>query len=169
MIIEEIKNKEHIKISNFKFSCDTKDNTIPTNLPNTYNHFLIITAKPRQGKSTLIYNLLTKKRKASPYYGKFDKVYIFSPSLKTIDNDPFSNIPEEQKFDNMTFENLSEVYRDIENSGERILIIADDVMMDISKNKEVGKLLLRMMCNRRHICGKNEDDESCGLSLWMSI
>ena len=168
MKFEEIKSKDKINITNFKFSCDKKDKDIPENLPNTYNHFLMITAKPRQGKSTLIYNLLTKKRKASPYYGKFDKIYIFSPSMKTIDNDPFKDVDGNQKFVNMTFENLDKVYNEIEDSGERILIIADDVVMDVAKDKHVQKLLAKMMMNRRHICGKGDKDDSCGLSLWMT-
>ena len=56
MEIEEIPNKNPINVRAFKFSCDCKDKSIPAPLPNTYNHFLCITAKPKQGKTTLIYN-----------------------------------------------------------------------------------------------------------------
>ena len=168
MEIEEIPSKHPIKIRSFKFSCDCKDKDIPTPLPNTYNHCLMITAKPKQGKTTLIYNLLTKRRGASPYYQKFDKIYIFSPSMKTIDDDPFENLSDEQKFATMNHENLLKVYDSIQDCGERILIIADDVVMDIAKDKNVSKLLAKMMMNRRHICGKSEDGEGAGLSMWIT-
>ena len=168
MEIEEIESKNPIKIRSFKFSCDCVDKNIPQPLPNTYNHCLMITAKPKQGKTTLTYNLLTKRKGASPYYQKFDKIYIFSPSMKTIDNDPFENLVDEQKFATMSHENLARVYSEIEGSGERILIIADDVVMDIAKDKHVSKLLTKMMMNRRHICGRSDDGEGAGLSMWIT-
>ena len=168
MEIEEIPSKHPINVRAFKFSCDCRDKSIPAPLPNTYNHFLCITAKPKQGKTTLIYNLLTKQKGKSPYYQKFDKIYIFSPSMKTIDNDPFEKLSDEQKFPTMDFESLNSVYQEIEGSGERVLIIADDVVMDISKDKDVEKLLTKMMMNRRHICGKSNDDEGAGLSMWIT-
>ena len=168
MEIEEIPSKHPINVKSFKFSCDCKDKTIPAPLPNTYNHCLVITAKPKQGKTTLIYNLLTKQRGKSPYYHKFDRIYIFSPSMKTIDKDPFEKLSDDQKFPTLDFETLSKVSEDITDCGERVLIIADDVVMDISKDKNVERLLTKMMMNRRHICGKSEDNEGAGLSMWIT-
>ena len=168
MEIEEIPSKNPISVRKFRFSCDSKDKSIPAPLPNTYNHCLVITAKPKQGKTTLIYNLLTKQRGKSPYYQKFDKIYIFSPSMKTIDNDPFEKLSDEQKFATMDFETLQRVHDEIADCGERVLIIADDVVMDIAKNKDVEKLLTKMMMNRRHICGRGEDEEGAGLSMWIT-
>jgi hypothetical protein len=169
MEIEEIASKHPIKIRSFKFSCDCKDKDIPDPLPNTYNHCLMITAKPKQGKTTLIYNLLTKQKGASPYYQKFDKIFIFSPSMKTIDNDPFENLDDNQKFATMSYENLELVHNEIQDCGQRILIIADDVVMDIAKDKDVSKLLTKMMMNRRHICGRSEEEgEGAGLSMWIT-
>ena len=127
----------------------------------------VITAKPRQGKSTYLMNLIAKQNKASPYNKKFDKVYIFSPSMKTIDDDPFESIPEEQKYSEMNIDNLMNVYKDIEDSGERVLIIADDIVNDL-KDKDTEKLLTKMMMNRRHICGKNDDGDSAGVSMWIT-
>ena len=155
-------------ITKFHFTCDDKDKDLSqANLPATYNHMWVITAKPRQGKSTYIYNLLTKQNKASPYFKKFDKIYVFSPSMKTIDNDPFETIPEEQKFATMNVENLEKVYNEIEDSGDRVLIIADDVVNDIKKDITAQTLLCKMMMNRRHICGASAGD-SCGLSMWIT-
>ena len=117
-----------LEVKKTAFGVDKKDASIPKPLPRTYNHFLLITAKPRQGKTTLMYSLLTFRK--SPYYRKFDKVYVFSPSLATSKDNRLKSVAEEQKFMEMTEENLQSVYDEIEGSGERILIIADDVVND---------------------------------------
>ena len=168
MEFSEIEPEKQYNITKFNFSCDDRDEDLyKANLPSTFNHFWVITAKPRQGKSTYIYNLLTKQNKASPYFHKFDKIYIFSPSMKTIDNDPFETLPEDQKFYEMNLSNLEQVHDEIMDSGERVLIIADDVVNDIKKNKPVENLLCKMMMNRRHICGQSEEGGS-GLSMWLT-
>jgi len=167
-MFKTIPPKKEFNITKFKFSCDDRDKDLEhANLPSTYNHMWVITAKPRQGKSTYLMNLIAKQNKASPYNKKFDKVYIFSPSMKTIDDDPFASIPEEQKFAEMNIDNLMTVYKEIEDSGDRILIIADDVVNDL-KDKDTERLLTKMMMNRRHICGKNEDGDSAGVSMWIT-
>ena len=68
----------------------------------------------------------------------------------------------------MNEENLQKVYDEIEGSGDRILILADDVVNDIKGDKEVERLLTKMMMNRRHICGKSEDGDSAGISMWIT-
>ena len=115
MDISEIENPNKIVIRKFNFTCDGTDDSIPAPLPRTYNHFMVITAKPKQGKTTLIYNLLTKKNKL--YNKKFDKIFIFSPSLKTIDDDPFSELEDDQKFSELNLVNLQQVYDEVEDSG----------------------------------------------------
>ena len=167
-MFKTIPPKKAFNITRFKFSCDDRDTELSqANLPSTYNHMWVITAKPRQGKSTYLMNLIAKQNKASPYNKKFDRVYIFSPSMKTIDDDPFETIPDEQKYAEMNYENLNQVYQDIEGSGERVLIIADDVVNDL-KDKDTEKMLTKMMMNRRHICGKNDDGDSAGVSMWIT-
>lgn len=161
--------KKAYNITKFKFSCDDRDPELSAaNLPSTYNHMWVITAKPRQGKSTYIMNLIAKQNKASPYNKKFDRIFIFSPSMKTIDDDPFEAIPDDQKYSEMNAENLQAVLNEVEGSGERVLIIADDVVNDIKGDKEVERLLTKMMMNRRHICGKSEDGDSAGISMWIT-
>ena len=161
--------KKQYNMTKFKFSCDDRDAELAqANLPSTYNHMWVITAKPRQGKSTYIMNLISKQNRASPYNKKFDRIFIFSPSMKTIDDDPFETIPDDQKFGEMNAENLNAVLQEAEGSGERILIIADDVVNDIKGDKEVERLLTKMMMNRRHICGKSEDGDSAGISMWIT-
>jgi len=155
-----------LEVKKTSFSVDKKDASIPKPLPRTYNHFLLITAKPRQGKTTLMYSLLTFRK--SPYYRKFDKVFIFSPSLATSKIDRLKSIPKEQKYSELNEENLQKVYDEIEGQGERILLLLDDVVNDITKNSGVVPLLNKMMMNRRHLCGTDEDGEGCGLSMWLT-
>ena len=155
-----------LEVKKTSFGVDKKDASIPKPLPRTYNHFMLITAKPRQGKTTLMYSLLTFRK--SPYYRKFDKIYVFSPSLGTSKDNRLKSVSDEQKYMEMNEENLQLVYDEIEGSGERVLLLADDVVNDVRKNAGVEKLLSKMMMNRRHICGPNDDGEGCGLSMWMT-
>ena len=155
-----------LEVKKTSFGVDRKDATIPKPLPRTYNHFMLITAKPRQGKTTLMYSLLTFRK--SPYYRKFDKIYVFSPSLSTSKDNRLKSVSDDQKFMEMNEANLQSVYDEIEGQGERVLILADDVVNDVKKNAGVEKLLCKMMMNRRHICGPNDDGEGCGLSMWMT-
>ena len=155
-----------LEVKKTSFSVDKKDATIPKPLPRTYNHFLLITAKPRQGKTTLMFSLLTFRK--SPYYRKFDKVYVFSPSLATSKEDRLKSVPKERKYPTLNEETLQKVYDEIEGQGERVLLLMDDVVNDITKNSGVLPLLNKMMMNRRHLCGQDDDGEGCGLSMWMT-
>ena len=105
--IKEEENND-INISKFNFSCDDEDLTIPDPLPKK-SFSLLITGRPGSGKTNLLLNLITKRGKC--FNRKFDKVYIFSPSLATIkDDDPFELIPDDQKFENVTLEKVEKKY-----------------------------------------------------------
>ena len=114
---------------------------------------MLIVGKPGMGKTTLILSLICKQGKA--FNKKFDRVYIFSPSLITMEDDPFELIPDEQKYEEATFENLTEVLDEIKDSGEKVLLVLDDVIADIrGKGKgAVENLLEKIFFNRRHLAG----------------
>jgi len=160
------KTINELEVHKTPFSVDKKDASIPKPLPRTYNHFLLITAKPRSGKTTLMYSLLTFRK--SPYYRKFDKVFIFSPSLATTKDDRLKTIPMEQRYTELTLENLEGVYDEVSGTGERILLLIDDCVNDVKKNLGVEKKLAQIAMNRRHICGSDEDGEGAGISIWMT-
>lgn len=160
------KKINELEVHKTPFSVDKRDHSIPKPLPRTYNHFCLFTAKPRSGKTTLMYSLLTFRK--SPYYRKFDKVFIFSPSLGTTKDDRLRSIPEERRFVELDYENLEKVYNEINGSGERVLLLIDDCVNDVKKNVGVEKLLAKIAMNRRHICGSDEDGEGAGVSIWMS-
>ena len=97
------------------------------------------------------------------YNKKFDRVYLFSPSLGTIDDCPFNDLPEEQVYEGLSEEVLEEVLAEIRDSGEKVLFIMDDVVNDMKKELRLEKLLSKVLMNRRHQCGANGS-----LSVWIT-
>lgn len=148
--IKEIEPEKKIVLSKFNFTCDDIDDSIPKPLPQSLNFFMLIAGKPGSGKTSLILNLIAKNNKL--YNKKFDKIYIFSPSLTTIANSPFDDIPEDQIFDELSVETLKQAQLDIANSGDKILFLLDDVVNDM-KLKGVQVELTKMLMNRRHLAG----------------
>jgi len=151
--IKEIPYDKPINITKYEFTCDDVDDSIPKPLPQKGGFAMLIIGKPGSGKTTLILSLICKKGKA--FNRKFDRVYLWSPSLITMKDDPFELIPEDQKFEEATLENLSEVLAEIKDSGEKILFIFDDVISDLrGKGKgAVENLLQKIFFNRRHLAG----------------
>ena len=151
-IAEEEYDKK-INISKYDFSCDDEDMSIPDPLPKKSFSMLIV-GKPGTGKTNLLLNLITKQGKA--FNKKFDKVFIFSPSLGTIKgDDPFELIPDNQKYSEATFDNIDNFLEQIADTGEKVLLILDDVVADIrGKGKgEIENKLEKIFFNRRHLCG----------------
>jgi hypothetical protein len=114
---------------------------------------MLIVGKPGMGKTSLILSLVCKSGKA--FNRKFDKVYVWSPSLITMEGDPFEMIPDDQKYEEATFENIQGVLDEIKDSGEKVLFIFDDVIADIrGKGKgAIENLLQKIFFNRRHLAG----------------
>ena len=151
--IQEKEYDKKIVISGQKFSCDDIDSSIPAPLPQKGGFAMLIVGKPGQGKTSLILSLCCKSGKA--FNRKFDKVYLWSPSLITMEDDPFELIPEEQKFEEATLENIQGVLDEVKDSGEKVLFIFDDVIADIrGKGKgQIENLLQKIFFNRRHLAG----------------
>jgi len=150
MNIRETEADEKIKISKFNFSCDDIDETIPKPLPQVLNFFMLICGRPGSGKTSLILNLICKRGKM--FNKKFDKVFVFSPSLLTMKDDPFGDLPEEQVHNELTLTNFSKALDDISGTGEKILFILDDVVNDM-KRMDMQTLLSKALMNRRHLAG----------------
>ena len=151
MNIRETPADEKIKISKFNFSCDDIDESIPKPLPNILNFFMLVCGRPGSGKTSLILNLICKRGKM--YNKKFDKVFVFSPSLMTMKDEPFGELPEEQVHTDLTVENFSQALDAIKDTGEKHLIILDDVVNDMKKSMAIQTLLSKALMNRRHLAG----------------
>tara|TARA_R110000772_G_scaffold11488_1_gene35905 strand:+ start:216 stop:965 length:750 start_codon:yes stop_codon:yes gene_type:complete len=151
MNIRETDCDDKIKISKFNFSCDDIDDSIPKPLPQILNFFMLVCGRPGSGKTSLILNLICKRGKM--FNKKFDKVFVFSPSLMTMKDEPFGELPEEQVHTDLTVENFQKALEEISNTGEKILFILDDVVNDMKKNMAIQTLLSKALMNRRHLAG----------------
>ena len=151
--IQEKEYDKKINITATKFSCDDVDDTIPKPLPQRGGFAMLVVGRPGYGKTSLINSLVCKSGKC--FNRKFDRVYIWSPSMITMDGDPYEMIPDEQKFESATLENIQGVLDEIKDSGEKILFIFDDVIADLrGKGKgDVENLLQKIFFNRRHLAG----------------
>ena len=152
----EIKEQEYDKkivVSATKFSCDDVDTTIPKPLPQKGGFAILIVGRPGYGKTSLINSLVCKSGKN--FNRKFDRVYIWSPSMITMEGDPYEMIPDDQKFESATLENIQGVLDEIKDTGDKVLFIMDDVIADIrGKGKgEIENLLQKIFFNRRHLAG----------------
>ena len=151
MRILEKATRNTIPDNKFVFTCDALDKSVPKPLPQRLNFFMLIIGSPGSGKTTLLMNLIC--RRASPYRKRFDTVYVFSPSLGTLKSNPFKCLPEEQKHDDISIENITEVLETISESGEKVLLILDDVVNSLRSSKELETLMSKIAHNRRHLCG----------------
>jgi GTPase SAR1 family protein len=177
LIIKEKLNKK-VKLKAIRMNTNAP---IPNGQPpfDRYNFALLVVGVPNSGKSTFVFSQLTQSPKngepAGIFYKKFHKVFIFSPSVHTIDKK--IHVPEEQMFREFDLEALQAILdgqdedrKDVEEhnkevdeynkenpkkkpkeheSVQQVLIIFDDLMSDIATDK--SKTFLRMLMNRRHI------------------
>lgn len=112
--------------------------------------FMILNGKPGSGKTNMLLNLLLRK---SLYGRKFDKVFFFSPSQKTFSENYLNGLPANQRFDTFNIPDVMSSLESIEDSGEKVLFVFDDVVNDLDTAKNQSALL-RLLYNRRHLCGK---------------
>jgi ribosome biogenesis GTPase A len=83
MQITEIQSSKY-KIKPVKMRNDGIIQGINEPINNLYGGFILLVGRPNSGKSTFFLNLLKKSKKHNSYYRKFDKVFIFSNSLKLL-------------------------------------------------------------------------------------
>ena len=161
MRITESPCDANIHLSKFDFNCDEIDPTVPKPLPQNLNHFMLIVGKPGSSKTTLLLNMVCKRGKM--YNKKFDKVFLFSPSLGTIDDCPFEGLPDDQMYEELSEDILTGALEQISGNGEKVLFIMDDVVNDMKKEARLEKLLCKVLMNRRHVCGAGGS-----LSVWIT-
>ena len=113
--------------------------------------FNIICGRMGSGKTSLLTSLVkTVFRKC------FHSIYLFMPanSRASIENDIYGkNLPENQIYDTLTLEDLTNVYEEIqENStnGYFSLIIIDDFQVAL-KSPEILKVLSKIVTKMRHL------------------
>ena len=126
------------------------DNYELTKFFNSHNTTLLC-GKPGSGKTSLLYSLFQSKKLLKKCY---NTIYLFQPlcSRGSMSDSIFDVLPEEQKYSELTFDNLNSVVECIkeENKGNNSCIIFDD-MAAYLKDASVFKLLKNLICNRRHL------------------
>lgn len=112
----------------------------------------LLIGRPRSGKTSLLYSLF---RSNKVLRNCFHTIYIFQPkqSRASMSDKIFDSLPEDQIFDELTFENLNQVLERIRqdaDEGFNSCIIFDD-MTAYLKNNETQKLFKELIFNRRHL------------------
>lgn len=112
---------------------------------------VLFCGKPGSGKTSLITSLFKSKDCLKKIY---HRVYLFQPesSGASVKNNIFDKLPENQRFDELNYENLEYVYNDIKGlpKHQNKCIILDDCAAAL-KNKELQKLFKMINNNRRHM------------------
>lgn len=150
-----IKKNNCPNIGKVNFACDkelsTKLNSyeLARDHLNKYNTTLLIGTQGT-GKTSLLINFVKKL-----YKKVFDKVYVFMPSSSRQSLNPniFDVLPEEQLFEELNEETISQVYDDVKKlseEGKKTLIIYDDVQKAL-KNPFVLNSLKNIIANQRHL------------------
>ena len=115
------------------------------------SHFTLICGRMGQGKTSLLTSLVKKVLNKC-----YETIYVFMPenSRASIENDLFGkNLPEEQLFDSLTLENISQVYDEVQESSKEkynSLIIIDDFQVAL-KDPDIIKVLQKIITKMRHL------------------
>lgn len=108
----------------------------------------LLIGKPGSGKTSLMVSFFDKLLRSC-----YNNIFLFQPSHSraSMKRDIFEEIPEEQKFDELNYENLSGVLDAIKSDDPEYThcIIFDD-MGAYLKNNDIRKLLKEIIYNRRH-------------------
>jgi hypothetical protein len=154
MNIKIIENDKPI-LHKIKFNCDDKICEKLDKYPmirdhlNRYNTTLFV-GRQGSGKTSLAINFIRQI-----YKKKFHKIYVFMPetSRKSLFNNLFDVLPDEQKFEELNSQTISYVYEQLKenrNNNLKSLILFDDVQKAL-KDVEVLKSLQNIIANQRHL------------------
>jgi len=134
-------------------------------------HNLAIIGSSGSGKTNLLVSLLSKRKskgKHRSFKNLFHKILIVSPSLGTLKNNIFEDIPPERKFSDFDSDTLDLIEAELLKSEEEStdddpvhnLLILDDVGSKLKGGKHnLEKRFVSLLQNRRHLGGG-------GLSVW---
>lgn len=141
-MISEIPNK-NIKISAVKNKNDEPLDVVQP-LPG-WVFFTLFVGTPGSGKTTLAVNLLRKY-----YKKKYDRIYLFSPSIQNLPEDFTSKLnPKRIQTDLDNLEGIIEELKALPER-ERTLFVFDDMVKPILDHE---KTIMNLVFNRRHISG----------------
>ena len=145
-----IKENDAPKLKVCQMNCDHKlhpklDNYDLTQFLNNHSTTLFIGA-PKSGKTSLLYSFF---KSPEIFKGTFDKIFLFQPdqSRASMKDKMFDKLPDDQKFNEMTIENLMTVE---DNLSEHNNVILVDDMTAYLRDSSIKKKLKELVFNRRH-------------------
>jgi hypothetical protein len=145
-----IKENEKPKLKTCEMLCDKKlhpklDAYDVTKFLNNHSTTLMI-GRPGSGKTSLIYSFFKSK---DIFKNTFDKIFLFQPSQsrQSMKDKLFDRIPDNQKYEELSLENLNDVE---ENLSEHNNVIIMDDMGAFLRDKTIKKKLKELVFNRRH-------------------
>jgi hypothetical protein len=146
----QIKENDKPKLKTCEMLCDKKlhsklDNYDLTSFMNNHSTTLFI-GRPASGKTSLLYSFFKSK---DIFKNTFDKIFLFQPSQsrQSMKDKLFDRIPDDQKYEELTLENLNNVE---ENLSEHNNVILFDDMAVFLRDKSIKKKLKELVFNRRH-------------------
>jgi hypothetical protein len=154
------KNKK-LKIMNTANNLDKQlCECLPEPLPNYSGFNWVISGASGSGKTTLMTSVMSARKKngiRQSYRKVFDKIIICSPTLgqgKSAKNDPFYDVPGDQKFKEFNLQVMEEMYAMLEanrDNEEHSVLILDDIGAQLRKSAGAEKKLVSLLQNRRHV------------------
>jgi DNA replication protein DnaC len=146
---------EKPNVEKISFNCDEKLCASLDKYPmvrdnlNTFKTTVIL-GRQGSGKTSLTVNIVKKL-----YKKKFHKIYLFMPrtSIASLKSNIFKVLPEDQVFDELNYDNISQLNETIKENREnglKSLIIMDDVQRAL-KDNNVIKVFKEMIANQRHL------------------
>lgn len=110
----------------------------------------LVIGRPGSGKSSLLWGFFKSKL----YKKTFDKIIYFAPvqSQGSVKDNIFSSLPSNQKFFELTLENLTDALSQFKSMGddENGCLIMDD-QTPYLKNADTLKLFKEILFNKRHL------------------
>lgn len=107
---------------------------------------------PRSGKTSLLYSFFKSSKILK---NCFHAIYVFQPKVSraSMQDKIFDSLPDDQLYDELSYENLQEVMERIKldaDEGFNSAILFDDQSAYL-KNKDTMKLFKELVWNRRHL------------------
>jgi len=124
------------------------------------SNFLILSGRPGSGKTTALLNLLLRKQHLA---GKYDTVFVVSPSLGSFAPELLSGLPDDQKYESLDSGTLDEIANKIKHNhqSQKVLVVFDDVVNDLNRSG-TQRSLQKLLFNRRHLTSLDPNGKKGG-------
>eukprot|EP01051_Picozoa_sp_SAG22_P011351 SAG22_NODE_1082_length_5646_cov_20.621597_5_plen_230_part_01 len=148
-----IEKPNDIKLTRPSVTIDIPLNPKPkAPLPNKNGFAICVTGPSGSGKSSVMFSLIKSK---DGYRKRFHKIISVIPesSLNSLKANPLKDLPEEQRFEDLTLENLDDIIEMVEENREEdllTLLLLDDVSAEL-QDPLILKKMMRLYLNRRHL------------------